>query len=271
MLNNQQKEFIKLMHSVAYSRSVVDVFSDFCHMAACALWSPCVVNSKERQEGEADFERTRKNYTDGQYKVMQQAFAIVAQYLEDHREEFLGTVLEEIGASNKHNGQFLTPQCVSRFMANISAIDTDVANHKPGEIITLNDCACGASVLMIEGAERLRESGIPQRDIFVIAGDIDQRACDMSYIELSLLGYAAKVEHMDALSMQVYSPPRYTIGYFMHAFPMRGVVHGRLPAKREKTPVEARQEIAPIIDTLKPETPVQAAINAPLVQGVFAF
>lgn len=271
MLNNHQKEFIKLMHSVAYSRSVVDVFGDFCHMAACALWSPCIVNTEERQEVEADFGRTRKNYTDEQYKVMQQAFAIVAQYLEDHREEFLGMVLEEIGASNKHNGQFLTPQCVSRFMAKISAIDTDVANHKPGEIITLNDPACGASVLLIEGAEQLRQAGIPQGDIFVIAGDIDRRACDMSYIQLSLLGYAAKVEHMDALSMTVYSPPRYTIGYFMHAFPMRGVVHGRLPAKSENSPVETREETTPIKDIPETETPVEAAINTPLTQGVFEF
>lgn len=272
MLNNQQKEFIKLMHSVAYSRSVVDVFSDFCHMAACALWSPCVVNAKERQEVEADFERTRKNYTDEQYKVMQQAFAIVSQYLEYHREEFLGSVLEEIGASNKHNGQFLTPQCISRFMAKcLAPSKEDAASHKPGEIIPLNDPACGASVLLIEGAEQLRQAGIPQRDIFVIAGDIDRRACDMSYIQLSLLGYSAKVEHMDALSRTVYSPPRYTIGYFLHAFPMRGVVHGRLPAKRTETPVEEREETAPIKDISETETPVEAAVNAPLTQGVFAF
>lgn len=272
MLNEKQKEFIKLMHSVAYSRSVVDVFSDFCHMAACALWSPCVVNPKERQEVEADFERTRKNYTDEQYKVMQQALALVVQSIEETHEEFLGSVLEEIGATNTHNGQFLTPRSIAQLLGKLCAANAEeIANHKPGEIIPLYDPACGASVLLIEGAEQMRQAGIPQGDIFVIAEDIDRRACDMSYIQLSLLGYAAKVEHMDALSRTVYSPPRYTIGYFMHGFPMRGVVHGRLPVKRENTPVEAREEIAPIIDTPKPETPVEAVINAPLVQGVFAF
>ena len=57
----------------------------------------------------------------------------------------------------------------------------------------------------------------------------------------------------------------------MHGLPMRGVVHGRLPAKRENPPVEAREETEPIKDMPKTETPVEAAINAPLEQGVFTF
>ena len=61
-----------------------------------------------------------------------------------------------------------------------------------------------------------------------------------------------------------YKEDGYTIGYFMHGLPMRGVVHGRLPAKREKTP-------AHIKDIPETETPVEAAINAPLTQGVFNF
>lgn len=272
MLNERHKEFIKLIEGAARSRSVVDVFGDAVHLMAQSLWKPCIINKAEADEVEADWQRTRDRYTDAEYQNICKAFAVVCEALEHDRAEFLGIVLEEIGASNKHNGQFLTPKSVSRMMAQILAPSKEeIANHKQGEIITLNDCACGASILLIEGAEQLRESGIPQRDIFMVAGDIDRRACDMSFIELSLLGYAAKVEHMDVFSRTVYSPPRYTIGYFMHGLPMRGVVHGRLPARRTETPIETREEIAPIKDIPEPETPVEAAINAPLVQGVFAF
>lgn len=270
MLNERHKEFIKLIEGAARSRSIVDVFGDAVHFMAQALWKPCIINKAEADEVEADWQRTRDRYTDAEYENICKAFAVVTEALEHSRTEFLGIVLEEIGASNTRNGQFLTPECVARMMA--KCLTPNVAEtHKAGEIITLSDPASGASVLLIEQAEQLRESGIPQSDIFVIAGDIDSRACDMSYIELSLLGYAAKVEHMDALAMKEYSKPRYTIGYFMHGLPMRGVIHGRLPAERENSPVETREEVAPIKDIPEPETPVEAAINAPLKQGVFDF
>ena len=268
MLNERHKEFIKLIEGAARSRYVIDVFRDAVHMMAISLWSPCIINKQERDEVEADWQATRDCYTDEEYQNICKAFTVVIDALEKERTEFLGIVLEHIGAANTKNGQFLTPESVARMMAQVCAPNIQ---HTPGEIVTLNDPACGASVLLIEQAERLRESGVPQSDIFIVAGDIDRRACDMSYIELSLLGYAAKVEHMDALSRTVYSPPRYTIGYFLHAFPMRGVVHGRMPERAAKTPVEAHGAVETIENIPEPETPVEVAANAPLTQGVFNF
>ena len=268
MLNERHKQFIKLLEGAARLRSMVDVFGDAVHLMAQSLWKPCIFNKAEADEVEADWQRTRDRYTDEEYQNICKAFAVVVEALEEDRTEFLGIVLEHIGAANTRNGQFLTPAYMARFMAKICEPNIQ---HTPGEIITLNDPACGASVLLIEQAEQLRESGVPQSDIFVVAGDIDRRACDMSYIEFSLLGYAAKVEHMDALSLTVYSPPRYTIGYFMHAFPMRGVVHGRLPERAAKMPVEAHGAVEIVENTPEPTTPVEVAVDAPLMQGVFNF
>ena len=39
--------------------------------------------------------------------------------------------------------------------------------------------------------------------------------------ELTLLGYAARVDHMNALTMEVLSPARYTIGYYLHGIQWR--------------------------------------------------
>ena len=58
-------------------------------------------------------------------------------------------------------------------------------------------------------------------DIVLVAGDVDGRACDISYVQLSLLGYAACVQHMDALAMRRISPDRFTPGYYLHCMPMR--------------------------------------------------
>lgn len=270
MLNERHKEFIKLIEGAAKSRSMVDVFGDAVHLMAQALWKRCIFNKAEADEVEADWQRTRELFRDDEYQNICKAFAVVAEALEHDRKEFLGIVLEHIGASNTRNGQFLTPASVARMLGKVGAPE-EAANHKKGEIVALNDPACGASVLLIEGAEQLRENGVPQSDIFVIAGDIDRRACDMSYIQLSLLGYAAKVEHMDALAMKEYSKPRYTIGYFMHGFPMRGVVNGRLPAKRENPPVEPREEVGAVDNTPEVKTPAAANLSESMTQGLFNF
>ena len=145
---------------------------------------------------------------------------MVQMALERHREDFLGHALENLGAANTHNGQFLTPVHLSRFIAKVSCRGLD---YTPGKIISLSDPACGSSVLLIEGAEQLLADGVRQADILIQAGDIDGRACDISYVQLSLLGYAAVVQHMDALAMRRISPDSFTPGYYLHCMPMRRV------------------------------------------------
>lgn len=216
ILNQYHKDFIKQIEQAAKSRSMIDVFGDAVHMMAQAMWKPFALGAAEKVE--ADWQSTRDRYDNEAYAHIVAAFGVVQQALEAKREEFLGAILEEIGAANVRNGQFLTPASVAGLMARVNAADRVIT---PGHIVTLDDPACGASVLLIAGAEALRERGARQCDIFVTAGDVDLRVCDMSYVELTLLGYAARVDHMDALSRKVFSPPRFTAGYFIHAMPMR--------------------------------------------------
>lgn len=214
---DRKKEFIRLINGAARRTSVMDAFGDAVHLMALSLWAPLAPN---RAAVEADYGATRRKYADGDLDAFARALKLVVEELEETRKEFLGAILERIGAANKAGGQFLTPRAVGAAMAMAEA-DECARGHVPGEVIRIGDMACGASVLLVEMAERLIACGVPQRDILVIAGDVDQRACDMSYVELSLLGYAAKVEHRDALAASDYSPPRYTAGYFLHSMPLR--------------------------------------------------
>ena len=213
MLNEKHKEFIKLLERMSTRQSIVDVFSDAVAVIACGIdrLSGCPKAREERYAG------VMSKYDEEYRKVFCQLFSIVVEALELRRESFLGPVLEEIGAANTRNGQFLTPVDLAKLMGRIvSAPTATAAKHRPGELVTLNDPACGAGVLMIQNAEELVQAGVPKRDIYIICGDIDLRACDMTFIELSLLGYAARIEHQDALSMKEYSRPRYTPGYFLY-------------------------------------------------------
>ena len=213
-----RKEFIKELSQMAYRRNIVEVFGDVVGMMAASMWKVTLLNGDEAEKLYADYAR---RYTKDELAHLPKMLGIIVNALEEKRESFLGPVLEEIGAANKNNGQFLTPASVANMMARVNAADVE---YTPGKVIRVSDPACGAGVTLIANGEALlHERHVAQSDIYLIGGDIDGRACDITYIELTLLGYAARVDHMDALSMKVLSPSRYTLGYFLHSMPMRGV------------------------------------------------
>ena len=106
--------------------------------------------------------------------------------------------------------------------------------------------------------------GVKQSDILVLAGDIDGRACDISYVQLSLLGYAAVVQHMDALAQKRYSPDRFTPGYFLHCMPMRRLVKRTNVAEAKPVAAEERPKVE------VKETPKAVNVRA-LAQAEFDF
>lgn len=226
-----KRDFCECVERAAGHRRQPEVFADAVRCMAIALESPLVFGDRRRHI-EAEYEQIRARYSADEFAHFPRAFAIVQNALELRREDFLGHALEHIGAANTRNGQFLTPVCVSRMMARASCANAP-EGYKRGDIVKLSDPACGSSVLLIEGAEALRAAGVAQGDVFIHAGDIDGRACDISYIQLSLLGYPAIVQHADALAMKRISPDRYTVGYFLHRYPMR------MAGRRNFSPVES--------------------------------
>ena len=216
MNEDLKKDFIKEVHAAAKSRYSVDVFADMVRAMAIAIEVSTHLGSVNALEGE--YAQIKAKYEPAEFEHFYRAFALVMNALQRAREDFLGHALENLGAANTHNGQFLTPVHLSRFIAKVNCRGLD---YTPGKIISISDPSCGSSVLLIEGAEAMLADGVRQADILVLAGDIDHRACDISYVQLSLLGYAAVVQHMNALSMKRISPDRYTPGYFLHSMPMR--------------------------------------------------
>lgn len=219
MTDQLKKDFVKCVERASRHRRQQEVFADMVRAMSLSMEGATVTDTEIAAGIEREYADIRARYAADEFAEFPKALALTMAALETAREDFLGHALEALGASNTHNGQFLTPVCVSRMMS--AMLYPTVDNYTPGEIVKLNDPACGTSVLLIEGAERLLEKGVRQGDLLVIAGDIDSRACDASYVQLSLLGYPAIVRHMDALAMRRISRDRYTIGYFLHRLPMR--------------------------------------------------
>lgn len=214
------KQFIKVLKGIAHDKMLMDVFADVVRTMQLALVAQTVVDPERQKKIQGEYQGLLERYGVGGVGIMVKLFAMVVESLEAKREDFLGHVLEEIGAANKNNGQFFTPAALGRAMAELTGADL---GYTPGNPITVADNAGGSGVLLIEQAEALLKRGVPMGDILVLHGDIDARSCDIAYVQFTLLGYPAIVCHQDGLSGEFYREPMYTLGYYRHCFPMRGI------------------------------------------------
>ena len=214
------KQFIKELKGIARDKMLMDVFADVVRTMQLALVAQTVIDPERQKKIQDEYQGLLGRYGVNGVGVMVKLFAMVVESLEAKREDFLGHVLEEIGAANKNNGQFFTPPAVGRAMAELTS---DGLGYTPGKPIAVADNAGGSGVLLIEQAEALLKRGIPMGDILVLHGDIDARSCDIAYVQFTLLGYPAIVCHQDGLTGEFYREPMYTLGYYRHCFPMRGI------------------------------------------------
>lgn len=207
------KAFIRELSAMGGRHNLISVFGDAVAMMADAMWK-ATAPEKDKDEVEKHYMSCVERYTKEEMSHLTEMMTIIVTFLGRWRESFLGPILEEIGAAKTRNGQFLTPNDIAKLMAEIVA-----DNEEPGAdgLVRISDPACGAGVTLIaQGEELLNGRKIPQRNIFITGGDIDRVSCDISFIELSLLGYAARIDHMNSLTMEILSPSRYTIGYYLH-------------------------------------------------------
>ena len=214
------EEFIRMVEKLSGAYSPLQVFQDACRMMALAIHSALLCfdpAAKERAEREY-YELVEKHGKENE-AAFAQLFSAVAQKLEVTRTDFLGGVMESMGATNKHASQFLTPVDVSRLMGRMTFERAE--KPVPGEIVNLSDPCCGAGVLLIEGANAFIDAGGRQGDILIRAEDLDYNAFNIAFVQLSLLGFPAIVTRMDSLSREIFEGPWYTPGYFLHAMPMR--------------------------------------------------
>lgn len=214
--HDRYKPFIDEIMAASSHRHASEVITDAVHCMVQAMWQ-ALCFGENRTKAAKDYADTRARFDEAEWEHVVKAFCHLCDALTVKREEFLGHVMEELGATNQHNGQFFTPVDMSSLMGDI------MAEEPRDEVIRLHDPCCGAGVLLIQGAEALLDKGWKQRNLCIVATDIDHRACDMCYVQLSLLGYAAVVQQVDALALKPFDTARYTPGWFLHGFPMRGI------------------------------------------------
>lgn len=198
----QYTGIVKLYNSLIGSHQLWELWQD--SMTMFALSTSNTVDGRYRDKREAMYMDIAHKYTKDEMQVFPQIFGEIIMQLEaDPEQDLLGDLYMQLDLGSHWHGQFFTPYNLCAMMAKtqLGQKEYTVENVKP---ISVCDCACGGGALLIAAAHEfrkaIRRTGLnAQHYICLYAQDLSQVSAMMCYVQLSLLGYAAKVKLGDSL------------------------------------------------------------------------
>ena len=197
-----KKEIIKIIRELSESKNANQVFTDVVISCAYALANATQFSQKREDE----FNRIIKQYgEDGKMKFAEILASLFNYYSDISTEDILGDIYMEMKLGNKNRGQFFTPSHVSDLMSKltISEMDSD-KEIEDKNYISILDPACGSGRLLYSSYSSLLEKKVDPKKILLVGDDIDIMCCCMTYIQLSLMGINAIVNHKNTLTSELY-------------------------------------------------------------------
>lgn len=172
---------------LCYSRSAWEVWADVITVMACSMANAVDKEPKRYENREAEYARCIERL--GGVEEPAQLFAITVEALEKNPDQdFLGELYMNLELGNHWKGQFFTPYCVSRCMAEISLGDFQTQVDKQGWISICDPCV-GGGAMLIAAANTIRRQKVSySHHVMFVGQDIDRIVGMMAYIQLSLLG-----------------------------------------------------------------------------------
>lgn len=161
-----------------------------------------LIISHDRQ---LDFKGNQEIY----FQLYQDWIKIVSDELEKgdkYYYDYLGVFYEDVIQSKYKagtNGQFFTPQCVSKLMAKTLTQST-------GGVI--NDCACGSGRLLLDAHSE-------NQTAILIGQDLDPVACKMAVLNFYISGVRGSIIHQNTLTLEVFECWRVN-NYLYHGLPL---------------------------------------------------
>ncbi len=228
------KAFIKRITALDHEKSPYDTFRDFCEMAFCAYAKTTAPTPERAQELEDRYMQIVGTYRDKDtVRAYPELLGLAANAIRQGC-DFLGSVATEMEILNAQIGQFFTPYEVARFMAMMSLEDAAALIGQNG-FVTLQEPASGAGGMVLAAADALTQQGFdPGLHMLVNAIDISPLCFHMTFLQLSLRGIPALVEHGNTLTgerfARAWTPA--TTAFWLH--------HGRLFPEAPATTTQQR-------------------------------
>lgn len=181
------------------------VFTNFLELTALSLAIQMdTVNREERQERYEELEISIDREALSSYGRM--TFYLILAIREYHSDpkDILGEVYTRLKLSNEWNGQFFTPDSISRFMAEILQIPENIPDEKG--YVTINEPTCGSGTMICGAVWAMQKNGFDyQRKSLFVAQDIDIRCVWMTYIQCCLYRIPVVVIHGNTLTQEEWS------------------------------------------------------------------
>lgn len=208
---HSKSEFVKIFDRVCYWNSRWDRWNDMINLFAIEIANTVdKVHAPARNE---TYAAIAKKYKPKEFEVFSELFAELVMNLDKNPfQDFLGSMYMELELGNKNTGQFFTPYCVCKCMAEMTLPEALPQLQRRG-YVTVNDPACGAGATLIAAAETFHERNINyQQKVAFVAQDIDRTVALMCYVQMSLIGCAGYVRIGDTISDPTTGHPLYGDG-----------------------------------------------------------
>ncbi len=197
-----EKEFLRTLSSIDDPRRDRECFRDFCSIffyELASLTAPEDRAATLRKNVAAILEQYKnKEEAANNYKRL---YDIVAQAVQNVG-DFLGPLSTDLGVLDSRNGQFFSPYSLCLLMAQLVGASRITEIQQSG-FTTVADPTAGSGATLIAAAEVLRINGLePMTSIIAHAADVSSICYHMCFIQLTLAGVPALVEHMDSLSLK---------------------------------------------------------------------
>ena len=196
-MKNLKKEFTSLFYSMSVTRDRAEVWRDIVFLWAAAINNR--VHYKQKIE-DAYLAIIQKYTRDEQERIAEMLAIVAADMARNPEQDFLGGFYMAERLGNPRRGQYFTPYDVADMMGRIT-LGTAGAEIKRKGYITVNDPACGSGVMLLAGANCLRQQKIGvESNVLFVGQDIETGIGLMAYVQLSLAGCPGYVVIGDSLS-----------------------------------------------------------------------
>ena len=250
MSQKARPTFRKRIQEISYSRYPRDVFESFCRLAACTL------SCGQREE---QYLAEAKRWTSEELTGLSECLGLLVLEMEERPFcDLLGPEYMELqsGKSAQFRGEFYTPPEISKLMAMMTGIP-EIPLHRP---IMIGEPACGSGGMILAFAEQMVAAGYSPLNMRAVCTDVATVACDMCFINLTLWGIPALVQHGNTLSGEVWNS--YYNPLWNKACGRGGLLYSQLATALGLHDEDEEPENEP-----EPE-PVK---SAPMEQGQFTF
>ena len=249
-LTGHRQNFVKLIEELSYRHSRYTAFSDFNELFAIDISNSLRANSAATLEARAKkYQETLAKYNDREREIFPKLAAEVVLEMENdfpNYRDVLGELFHAMNLQNEANGQFFTPQNISDMMSKMTVDAGQLAPIiKERGFVTIQEPCAGGGSTLLGVINAFFEQGLnPCKEAVFFANDIDERCVHMAYIQLSLAGVPAVVNHIDTLLNEPFGEPWFTPVYVagFWNYRLRRAFKGAegedttLPATAEETP-----------------------------------